>query len=72
MSFRIVTFSFGRTYQFAFPPSVAAGGGYGAVLDRGGVLAATIAALVAGFARSSAAFAHFSFYMPLLVLAVKL
>jgi hypothetical protein len=42
----------------------------GAILDRGSLLAATIAALVAGFALSSASFARFSFYMPLLVLAV--
>ena len=42
----------------------------GAILDRGSLLAASIAALAAGFALSSAAVVRFSFYMPLLVLAV--
>ena len=42
----------------------------GAILDRGSLLAATIAALVVGLALSSASVLRTSFYMPLLVLAV--
>lgn len=42
----------------------------GAILDRGSLLAASIAALAVGFALASASIARFSFYMPLLVLAV--
>lgn len=42
----------------------------GAILDRGSLLAASIAALAVGFAISAAPMVRFSFYMPLLVLAV--
>ncbi len=42
----------------------------GAILDRGSLLAASVACLAAGFALSSASLVRFSFYTPLLVLGV--